>query len=235
MIIIGIILVIVLLLLFRLYTMNVKEGYISAKTGDIKAVTFCPGKSAFYTNQKGEDICCDGVVNGSRCEGKKICTFGEGRNGLPNCSEIQTEYMSIVAARMCPPSMPYYYEVHGATKMRGCNSKGYKKDTYEPVEDTNHCIIYATDTENRVKENSCLNRKLLDEMECVSPNCNKFIRKDARSGLALVMQMFNVPGETAPRICMSRDSYNAVPDKTGVIPEEICDNAVKKFIEKRVL
>jgi hypothetical protein len=219
MIIIGIILVIVLLLLLRLYTIRVREGYVSGGLGaaDIRTIRFCPGKSVFYTNQKGDDICCDGVVNGSRCEGKKVCTFGEGRNGLPNCSEIQSEYMSTVATRYCPVSMPYYYEVHdGTTATKGCNSKGYKKGTYEPADGSAYCIIYKTD-------------------KCVSPGCTKFIRRDATSGLPMVMQMFNVPGETAPRTCILRDSADKLPDKSGVGAADICDIAVKKYIEKRVM
>jgi hypothetical protein len=201
--VIGLGLIIVLVILFRRSTIQ-KEGY--ATVNDVRQVTFCPHGTTFYTNDNGQDICCDGQVTGRRCNGKKVCTFGEGSPNLPNCSAIQGEYMKEAGSKWCPSTMPHYYEMKNGQK--GCTSEGYMAGSYTPVitNKANACNIYKSQTDNIVNADSCMNQKILADMKCIMPGCNKGLQKDRDGFPPFMTQSFKIDGEVMPRSCVDRES-----------------------------
>lgn len=249
-VIIGLIILIAIIIIFRPSNTRT-EGYTG---GDVtRQITFCPGNTQFYTNAKGSDNCCDGTISGHRCVGKNICTFSEGTSILPNCSAVQGEYISAAGKKLCPSTMPYYFEKSGGVK--GCTSTGYLKDTYEPATSPGgkSCVIYGARVDNMLKADSCANHKLLADMKCVIKGCGKSMQEG--NGMPpMASQTFRLPDEIKPRQCIAKESavnganYILSDPSSGAAMREqaktmladidtsfdICENAERVLVHKRV-
>jgi hypothetical protein len=70
-------------------SMNIfdKEGFQNIPTATYVG---CPDETVAYTDIHGNTNCCDGTVNGTKCEGTTICTFsGNAMNLYPMCSNTR--------------------------------------------------------------------------------------------------------------------------------------------------
>ena len=54
----------------------------------------CPRGSTMFTDTAGNINCCRGDVNGSRCDGKVVCTFSSNTSKYPMCgaSKLKRQY-----------------------------------------------------------------------------------------------------------------------------------------------
>jgi hypothetical protein len=194
-------------------------------------LTFCPGTSKQYISKNGDTMCCAGDVNGSTCNGDIICTFATPKNGIPSCKDMYKEYASKSAAKFCPKEMPNFFTMReGLGGIEGCTASGLKTDTYEPINTTaDHCIVYKSATDNNKKSDSCLNKKRLSEMKCVTPNCTKFQR-----GAGVIGQVYSLPGQSGVMSCITKESA-MMSGNTSSSDPSICEIAYKKYVEKRVV
>lgn len=140
--------------------------------------------------------------------GEIECTFSAPKDGIRSCGDLRTEMNQVAQARLCPSSMPNYYEEAAGTK--GCTASGLNVAGTAPINASMpKCKIYGTADDNLKAEASCQNLKALEEMECIAPDCKKAIQSLTTSLPAVLTQTFMAPQDVVPvpRMCMDRRSY----------------------------
>jgi hypothetical protein len=65
------------------------EGFQGSST---ELLSFCPAGTKSYLNDKGDSMCCRGVVNGRICEGVNVCTFSQSSEKVPLCRKRPKRY-----------------------------------------------------------------------------------------------------------------------------------------------
>jgi hypothetical protein len=55
-------------------------------------LSFCPAGTKSYLNDKGDNMCCKGIVNGRTCEGRDVCTFSQSSGKVPLCRKRPKRY-----------------------------------------------------------------------------------------------------------------------------------------------
>lgn len=225
------------------------EGFANSQSDDSAAFHFCPADTKYYINKNGESLCCNGEVAGNRCLGDIECTFSAPKDGIRSCGDLRTEMNQVAQARLCPTTMPNYYEDNAGNK--GCTASGLNVAGTSPINaGMPKCKIYGTADENLQAEASCQNLKALEEMECISPDCKKSVQVLAASLPAILTQTFTVPQDEVPvpRMCMDKTSYERyltakVPNwRSSNDPKydmsknlSICDLAKRFYILKEVI
>jgi hypothetical protein len=87
----GVLVILFTILLVKSFTIECdrkSEGF-----EDSGMVAFCPAGTKTYTNDKGDSMCCKGVVNGRVCEGIDICTFSQSSGNVPLCKKRSKRYI----------------------------------------------------------------------------------------------------------------------------------------------
>jgi hypothetical protein len=241
---IFIIVFIVLLYIFRLRTGNVPIEKFSAGSA---AGIFCPPGTKYYISLNGDEECCNGEVNGNKCVGKAVCTMSSSMK-LPSCRGVLEEHLKKRSREICPKELPNYFERSG---MKACTASELRHDNLQPINPSAAtCKVYPTTAENMRKDDSCYIKKQLSDMKCLTPNCTKAPFKNEwwyPNPPLLITQTFNVPGEFQTRTCTTRNSVinytQNVPAKYSekktqleniiVNSDGICENAYRKYVEKR--
>jgi hypothetical protein len=213
-----------------------------------KNATFCPPGSKYYVNKRGDSLCCEGEVENRRCRGTNVCTLSAPHGNIPSCSVIQTQLLSKMSTAYCPPSMPNFYASE-LTGLKGCTSSAITTAGDGPLHpNAPKCTIGSSPSTDLTDPESCLNKKRLEEMACLSPDCTKSLHKmRGISGMPLVItQMFNVPSTGAPRSCTDEHSMEIFldaaepgwrskgnPNHNFAMSVEFCGTAKATLIDKQ--
>jgi hypothetical protein len=140
-----------------------KEGFATSIT-----MTSCPSSTEQYINKDGDTLCCDASIVNNKCNGTDVCTLSPTlSNGIKTCSEWANSHWLERANRFCPKSMPNYFgpiqRVPGSNE--GCSVSQTSLDGSGPQDRSKpQCKIYATESDEYSKGDSCLNKKQLDAM-----------------------------------------------------------------------
>jgi len=129
-------------------------------------ITTCPASSMVYNNNKGQMVCCKGMVQTDKCIGETICSLSEKMTMIPTCTEWYKAYLLERGRGKCPVTMPNYFE-NSDVSVRGCTSGDLNKDGSGPLKPADpHCNIYNTQQEDDGNIDSCTNIKMLDSVVC---------------------------------------------------------------------
>jgi hypothetical protein len=168
----------------------------------------CPANTKYFIDKNGNSFCCNGTVRGLKCDGDVVCTMSPSKGGVESCAAIEQRIQAGTSERVCPSSMPNYFE-NFTTGYKGCTSSELTASLDAPTnEAAPKCRIYATDAENNNKVDSCANIREMEKMPCISANCKKTVTSMEGDKPALVMQTY-FAGESVPvpRMCSSKASY----------------------------
>ncbi len=216
--------------------------------GAAAAATFCPPGSIYFLNKQGDSLCCEGAVENRRCKGRTVCTLSKGTGKVPSCTSVLQQLSATAASKLCPPSMPNYY-VSPITGKRGCTESALTAAGDEPLyRDRPQCTIGTSPAADLLDEASCINKKRLEEMACISSNCSKTLHK-YKEGFPLVLtQTYQVPDQVtaAPRMCTDEHSMeiyldaaepnwrsSGKPEYNFAISTEFCGTAKAVLIDKK--
>jgi hypothetical protein len=140
-----------------------QEGFQVKDTSiDLPNLDSCPGDLVRATDSSAV-ICCEGQVEGGKCQGTPKCTLSAAAAGLPRCVDyLKTSGLSN-STRFCPPSMPNYYEIAGKGM---CTAGALKVNGTGPVDaGAEKCKVLATPEERAANRESCYNKRLLEEFK----------------------------------------------------------------------
>ena len=100
----------VLIILLKLYVQAaMEEGFQASPPPSQQQLSFCPLKTSPFTNATGDTVCCDGKVQGNACQGSPVCALSN-RSTVPSCTQMLQDYYNVQSKKVCPPTMPNYYE-----------------------------------------------------------------------------------------------------------------------------
>jgi hypothetical protein len=168
----------------------------------------CPPNTKYFIDKHGNSFCCSGTVRGLKCDGDVVCTMSPMKGGVESCASLEQKITAGIADRVCPPSMPNYFQ-NFTTGYTGCTESALTASRDAPTnESAPKCRIYKTDAENAVKTDSCANIREKELMKCISPNCTKVVQSLEAGKPAVIMQTY-FAGESVPvpRMCSSKASY----------------------------
>jgi len=225
----------VILIADRFNTQLIRETF-----ANMPPLSFCPMGSKPYTDTKsGDTNCCDGAVSGTTCSGAPLCTLGTKSNIAP-CTQVLTDYYKLKAKDMCPVATPNYYENAQGTPI-GCTASALDASMTRPQQPSQpSCTIYAKATDNQANANSCLNQRLLDQVQCFGKNCVKTMKIQPSVGLGIVSVDFGDmaghrytcydPTTYAAYLNVEKPDWKATFDITKSI--KMCPVAKAVFIDK---
>ncbi len=165
-IIIGIILLMMLLLVIHTNgsKMNIMEKFEDRK--ELPNLQSCPADLNKYTTDTSVN-CCDGEVNGSRCNGTPKCTLSSASSNLPRCIDYLAEYIDGMSKRHCMTTMKNYYEPKNPGKgIKGVCTSSRVGNNYTTQDDSTapKCTVYRSPELNEGNSDSCYNQKLMENM-----------------------------------------------------------------------
>jgi hypothetical protein len=168
---IGLVILVAFLYIARTYIFVKKDGFADPVKQALDAdltLQFCPPGTQSYQSKNGDTDCCQGEYLDFKCKGSTLCTMSPSHDGLPPCLEALKTRLRAKAQTTCPTSMPNYYENPSATNsLPGCTSGPRLPDGTGPKDSTQEkCQVYATDTLNTKKVDSCYNQKRLEAVVC---------------------------------------------------------------------
>ena len=144
---------------------NTYEGFQGGLTDDLQ-IRMCPAESKSFIDSEGQTLCCDGMLEGSTCNGRVICSLSEGSKNTPTCSRWYAAYLDEKSQKKCPPSMPNYFESRDG-KIKGCTAGRRNADGSGPLEATSKtCKLYLNKTDEDEKADSCTNQLYLESTKC---------------------------------------------------------------------
>lgn len=132
-------------------------------------ITFCPFNSTAVITNGGETLCCKGESSRKLgCLQKTVCSLSNsiGKNYGP-CSKVYGEYIQRMSRR-CPRTLPTYFEKRDPSNKeivseKGCYAGPTHPNKYEPVSaEQKKCIMYNSQKDSDMNNNSCLNQTYLD-------------------------------------------------------------------------
>lgn len=230
----------VLIILLKLYVQAVmEEGFQASPPPSQQQLSFCPLKTSPFTNATGDTVCCDGKVQGNACQGSPVCALSN-RSTVPSCTQMLQDYYNVQSKKVCPSTMPNYYENEQGVAV-GCTASDLDATMTRPlVPSQPHCTIYADQGDNFAKQDSCYNQNALASAQCFGIGCTKALSPQSNVGMNLVTIEF---GDTAGHrhTCYTQDSYAAYLNKvkpnwqtTFDISKsiKICDVAKAVFVDR---
>lgn len=165
-------------------TTEVQEPFLSA----------CPQTLTSYFGANGDVLCCSGQVQGNTCTGTPKCSITT--NGttdpiygtIPPCTQYLQTYYAAAAKKVCPPSLPSYYQGGCTVGPLNATMSGPASITTQPF-----CVDYASLAENKANANSCYNQKLTDAVQCFGQDCTKSVEINPTSKTAIITVSFTDP------------------------------------------
>lgn len=190
---------------------DVQEGFSgsSADVSDIQ-LTSCPAGSKSYIDDSGRTLCCAGTIQGSKCSSAPVCSLSEAAEGVPPCNTYLAALLQDKGLKVCPSSMPNYYEDLEANPPRkGCTSGPRTADGKGPKNSSeSFCVMYTQEIDELTKPNSCTNQMLLQNTKCFSrdvPGLQTTLIPNGKAP-ALVQCSYRDPSTTLLRTCFSDES-----------------------------
>ena len=163
-----------------------------------KNIGFCPFDT-IQTIYNQNTLCCDeaGTTMTGSCKGKTVCSQSGDSKDVPSCGKIYREYLSDMAKKHCPASLPNYYEKNSKESKISFCFGGDMNSNYGPITDNqDKCIVYKNDKTDKSKEDSCYNRAILDSVPCLTPEklCKKgmIIHRHNDTTPAIIWQTFMI-------------------------------------------
>lgn len=230
----------VIIVMIRLYYQAVtEEAFQASPPPSQQQLTFCPLKTNPFTNSAGDTVCCDGTVKGNACQGSSVCALSN-RSTMPSCTQMLQDYYNIQSGKMCPASMPNYYENEQGVAV-GCTASALDATMTRPLVTTQPgCTIYANQSDNLANQGSCYNQSALAAAQCFGIDCTKTLSLQPNVGLALVTLEFG-DTEGHRHTCYTADTYSAYLNKTKPNWQKtfdlsksikICDVAKAVFVDR---
>jgi hypothetical protein len=161
-------------------------------------LTMCPSGLNSYFGPNGDVYCCSGQVQGNTCTGTPKCSMTT--NGstdpvyglIPACTSYLETYYTSVGKKVCPPSMPNYFQ--NGLGNNGCTNGPLNATLSGPASGSQPtCTDLSTLEENKAHPNSCYNQKLVDSVQCFGQDCTKTLEINPRSQTALITVSFTDP------------------------------------------
>jgi hypothetical protein len=205
---------------------DVKEGFQSGSVTSDLQIRTCPADSKSFIDNNGRTVCCQGSVENGKCLGNLICTLSEAGKDLPTCNTWYSALLDERGRDRCPALLPRYFE--GGKLGRGCTSGKRNKDGTGPdISSAKFCKLYTTEKDELLKEDSCTNQKMLEEVQCPVPNAKKrFSRWHPNIPPEIYCDFVN-PSNGLPISCAEDTTAYAQHQyaaKTGIIPSNWEDN-----------
>lgn len=174
--VIAIILIIVIAAAYNAFRFSSgAEGFADtapAPAQQVSASPTCPPGSIAYVSPKGSTLCCKGDIIDRKCSIKPLCRLSsESEFGVPHCSDIVSSEFDKLAAKYCTKELPYVYELKSGE--RGCTNRVSLPGVDSLPTGTPKCTINPDYETDRRMVASCLNKKMLEEYECIGENCTK--------------------------------------------------------------
>ena len=212
-----------------------------------KNATFCPPGSKYFINRQGDSLCCDGTIEKRRCKGNVICTMSKPTTNIPSCTDIHNQLRNRLAVSFCPPSMPNFF-ANESTGKKGCTSSAITTAGDGPVHRTApSCMIDKNPERDLTQKFSCINLKRKEEMQCITPKCEKSYQSIKNNTPLVIIQNYTLPDETTARVCTDDISMQLYLDKTEPnwrstnkpeydfeVNTNFCGAAKRILVEKRV-
>lgn len=212
----------------------------------------CPSFLKQFSDSNGDILCCKGDVNGHKCSGDIICAVSATSSIIPSCKIYRAKYLEEQGKKLCPKSMPNYYE-HIQSGQKGCTYGSVNATAEAPASVTQKtCIVYDNNKDAMKDKNSCYLQAGLDNMFTPTTVTDKQI---IQVGPSIYMASASYLDDmNMPRQCMNKKHvekyYNnrietaaTNQDKVSLENEMknalnrsimICENAQKVFIDKTV-
>ncbi len=212
-----------------------------------KDATFCPPGSKYFINRRGDSLCCNGSIERRRCKGQLVCTLSKPTDTLPSCTDVHNQLREKLAFSFCPRSMPNLFTSE-ATGRKGCTSSTITPAGDRPLhKDAPTCTIDTNPERDLTQKFSCLNIKRKEEMQCITPKCEKSYQSIKNNTPLVIIQNYTLPDETTARVCTDDQSMQLYLDKTDpnwrnsnkaeydfAVNTNFCGAAKRILVEKRV-
>lgn len=146
-----------------------KEGFqTSTYTVRDLEINTCPIYAPEIQTAKGNTDCCSGDLIDGKCNGSTFCTKSPAYAGVKACTEAWREYFEKKGMDLCPGTMRNYYEdVTKADSVKGCSAGPIREDGVAPTDPGQpQCKIYASETDNKTKRDSCYLEKRRSQIQC---------------------------------------------------------------------
>jgi len=120
----------------------------------------CPSNTVKYITRHGETNCCNGDIVNNQCNGNNVCSLSPRNSlGIQSCQTYVTNLANQAAAANCFADMPYYFATNDGS-LKGCSISRATPDGTGPSDPTMlQCILYPTETLDKIKLDSCYNYK----------------------------------------------------------------------------
>lgn len=131
-------------------------------------INTCPSFATEIQTAKGSTDCCQGDAVDGKCNGTTFCTKSPAYPGVPSCLDKWRDYFREKSQSICPPTMQNYYEdVTNPSGQKGCSAGPITADGKMPTSSTERqCKVYASETDNTTKLDSCYVERLRSKIQC---------------------------------------------------------------------
>jgi hypothetical protein len=132
----------------------------------------CPSNTVKYITRHGETNCCNGDIVDNECNGNNVCSLSPRNSlGIQSCQTYVTNLANQAAAAKCFTDMPYYFASTDGS-LQGCSVSQPTPDGTAPSDPTKlQCILYPTDTLDKIKLDSCYNYKKNKKVLTAAAEC----------------------------------------------------------------
>jgi hypothetical protein len=187
------------------------EGFsVGLYDGNDISITSCPKDTYSYINESGFTLCCNGTVEGSKCNGVEACSLSGTFGSLPSCSLYYGSYLAKKGETRCPPSMPNYYESADGS-VKGCTAGNRTPAGTAPASAADaQCKLYNKKFDDMYKIDSCTNIRMLENTECFkkgTPNTTKSLLNYWPTPV-VQCSYINLSLDAVPHNCMEESSIH---------------------------
>jgi hypothetical protein len=206
----------ILVVVYIYSTYETKESF---KSMDDLIVYSCPSNMGQYTALNGDELCCDGDVEGRKCRGKIVCAISSTNSDIPSCSIYKREHLQKQSAKYCPRNMPNYYENNTA---RGCTAGLLNKTADAPLYSSNqYCIVYDKITDAVKDKNSCYLQHRLENMIAPQNTVGKSLISTKGAYIPSATYLMN----EIPIICVDKEAFQRTStNKIDATSPYFCEN-----------
>lgn len=157
---------------FYLLQGDVSEGFQAGYTVRSLEINVCPLGANEIQTARGYTDCCRGDLLDGKCNGTTFCTKSPAYEKIPSCQDAWRKYYDRKGKQMCPRTIPNYYEdVLNPNAIKGCSVSPIQRDGKQPTNGSlRKCRIYATQTDNQTKADSCYLEKERLKIRCPAVN-----------------------------------------------------------------
>lgn len=131
-------------------------------------INLCPTYTTEIQTAKGSTDCCQGDMVDGKCNGATFCTKSPAYPGVKACADKWREYFKDKGTKVCPPTMPNYFEnIQNKNALKGCSAGPIVADGSVPKDrGAKQCRIYASEDDNLKKADSCYVERLRSRIQC---------------------------------------------------------------------